>query len=109
MATPSPRTATTRLLGSLALVTGLLVSTITLSIDPGSAEPHLLAALLRRHWHRAVRSRDQHASSAPAGVDRRPTLLTRARFGKPRLVSQFGYLPVPRNGHVPRVINDPHA
>ncbi|WP_018588226.1 hypothetical protein [Salinispora arenicola] len=45
MATPSPRTATTRLLGSLALVTGLLVSTITLSIDPGSAEPHLLAAL----------------------------------------------------------------
>lgn len=46
MATPSPRTATTRLLGSLALVTGLLVSTITLSIDPGSAEPNLLAALL---------------------------------------------------------------
>ncbi|MFC5942941.1 hypothetical protein ABUL04_26740 [Micromonospora harpali] len=34
------------MLGNLALVAGLLISTITLSTDIGSTEPHVLAGFL---------------------------------------------------------------
>lgn len=40
------RAATVRIIGHLALVGGLLISCITLSSDPGSAEPHILAGFL---------------------------------------------------------------
>ncbi len=44
---PASRRATTvRIIGNVALVAGLLVSVITLSSDPGSAEPHILAGFL---------------------------------------------------------------
>ncbi|MFG1885467.1 hypothetical protein [Micromonospora sp. NPDC049102] len=38
--------STVRIIGNLALLAGLLVSVITLSSDPGSAEPHVLAGFL---------------------------------------------------------------
>ena len=40
------RASTIRIIGNLALLAGLLVSVLTLSSDPGSAEPHILAGLL---------------------------------------------------------------
>jgi hypothetical protein len=43
---PSRRASTTRTLGNVALVAGLLVSAVTLSADTGTAEPHILAGCL---------------------------------------------------------------
>ena len=42
----SRRAATTRALGNLALITGLLISVITLLPDTGSTNPHILAGFL---------------------------------------------------------------
>ncbi|WP_229403638.1 hypothetical protein [Micromonospora okii] len=42
----SGRASTVRIIGNAALLGGLLVSVITLSSDPGSAEPHILAGFL---------------------------------------------------------------
>lgn len=42
----SRRAATTRVVGTTALLSGLLISVLTISSDAGLAEPHFLAGLL---------------------------------------------------------------